>query len=141
MDDPATGNAGKINWNENGDFFRFTRGRFVVDEARQMALRTVKFDLNRLAQVAADSVGAEHCIHVDKFPDGMYNKAYLFRMSDGQEVVGRVPNPVAGLPHLTTASEVATMHFVRIYLAPSCPLFRPPPCNRLLSHLTVKPRI
>lgn len=33
-------------------------------------------------------------------------------MQDGTQVVGKVPNPNAGRPHYTTASEVATMDFV-----------------------------
>jgi hypothetical protein len=36
----------------------------------------------------------------------------LLTMNDGSRVVAKVPNPNAGLPHLTTASEVATMAFV-----------------------------
>lgn len=43
----------------------------------------------------------------------MFNKAFLMSMEDGQEVVAKVPNPNAGVPHFTTASEVATMDFVR----------------------------
>ncbi|KAJ5896137.1 uncharacterized protein N7473_005536 [Penicillium subrubescens] len=36
-------------------------------------------------------------------------------MDDGQEVVAKVPNPNAGTPHFTTASEVATMEFGSLY--------------------------
>lgn len=35
-------------------------------------------------------------------------------MDDGTEVVAKLPNPNAGAPHFTTASEVATMEFVCI---------------------------
>ncbi len=99
-------------WNRDDSLFRFTRGRFLLDEEHQIAQRTNRFDMNELARVAAASVGADRCIQVDKCPDGLYNKAYLFRMEDGREVIGKVPNPNAGLPHYTTASEVATMDFV-----------------------------
>ncbi|KAI1960268.1 Phosphotransferase enzyme [Ophidiomyces ophidiicola] len=34
-------------------------------------------------------------------------------MTDGSQLVARVPNPNSGLPHYTTASEVATMDFTR----------------------------
>ncbi|KAE8151558.1 phosphotransferase enzyme family protein [Aspergillus avenaceus] len=34
-------------------------------------------------------------------------------MKDGRQLVAKIPNPNAGLPFLTTASEVATMDFVR----------------------------
>ena len=102
-----------IDWNLNHEFFQFTRGRFVVDEAENLRKREIKFDMNRLADAAADAVGASHCLSIKKYPDGMFNKAFLMTMDDGQEVVAKVPNPNAGIPHLTTASEVATMDFVR----------------------------
>jgi len=69
--------------------------------------------MNELARAAADAVGASLCLSVKKYPDGMFNKAFLMIMDDGQEVVAKVPNPNAGIPHFTTASEVATMDFVR----------------------------
>ncbi|KAL2817336.1 phosphotransferase enzyme family protein [Aspergillus granulosus] len=86
-------------------------GRFIVDEVENLRKREIRFDLNSLAKVAADSVGAARCIAVKKYPDGMFNKAFLMSMDDGQEVIAKVPNPNAGVPHLTTASEVATMDF------------------------------
>jgi hypothetical protein len=101
-----------VDWNENADFFRFTRGRFVVDEEHQMAKRYVHFDMNELARVAAKAVNANHCISIEKCPDGLYNKAFLMTMDDGFEVLAKVSNPNAGIPHYTTASEVATMDFV-----------------------------
>lgn len=79
-----------------------------------MSIREVKFDMNALVDCAAGSIGssATQCTRVEKFPDGMYNKTLLFTMEDGSQVVGKVPNPNAGRPHFTTASEVATMDFV-----------------------------
>lgn len=81
-----------------------------------MAVRYVRFDMNELAKIAAKSIGHRHaplqCINVEKFPDGLFNKTFLFTMDDGSQVVGKVPNRNAGLPHYTTASEVATMDFV-----------------------------
>jgi hypothetical protein len=69
------------------------------------------FDMNELAKVAADSVGAAQCINVRKFTDGMFNKAFLMLMN---EVVAKVPNPNAGRPHYSTASEVATTGFMSV---------------------------
>ncbi|CAG8189303.1 unnamed protein product [Penicillium olsonii] len=100
-------------WNSNDEFFKFTRGRFVVDEAENLQKREIKFDMNRLASVAAESVGATRCISISKYPDGMFNKAFLMSMDDGQEVIAKVPNPHAGAAHFTTASEVATMDFAK----------------------------
>jgi hypothetical protein len=35
-------------------------------------------------------------------------------MNDGKVVIARLPNPNAGPPFYATASEVATMEFVRV---------------------------
>ncbi|WEW61144.1 hypothetical protein PRK78_006634 [Emydomyces testavorans] len=105
--------SSQTDWNSNDEFFKFTRGRFIVDEAENLRKREVRFDLNKLARVAANSVGATQCVSIKKYPDGMFSKAFLMSMDDGQEVVAKVPNPNAGIPHFTTASEVATMDFAR----------------------------
>ncbi|KAF2423572.1 phosphotransferase enzyme family protein [Tothia fuscella] len=98
-------------WNIHDDFFQFTRGTFVRNEAEQLASRRIKFDMNELTRVAASSIGANSCIMVENLPDGMYNKTFLLSMDDGQKVVAKVPNPNSGTPYFTTASEVATMDF------------------------------
>lgn len=94
------------------DLFNYTRGRFICNEKHEMSQRHVRFDVNELARCAAEAVGAKACVNVLKYPDGMYNKSMLLTMDDGSQVVAKVPNPNAGLPHFTTASEVATMDFV-----------------------------
>lgn len=76
-----------------------------------MAQRHIKFDMNQLCQVAGNAVGKK-CVDVEKFADGMYNKAFLLTMHDDKQIVAKIPNPNAGLPHFTTASEVATMDMV-----------------------------
>lgn len=83
-----------------------------MNEEDNLRKREIKFDMNQLACVAADSIGASQCVSIKKFPDGMFNKAFLMSMNDGREVVAKVPNPNAGIPFFTTASEVATMDFV-----------------------------
>lgn len=83
-----------------------------MDEEDNLRKRKVNFDMNELTRVAAKSIGASGCVSVEKLLDGMFSKAFLMTMEDGREVVVKVPNPNAGLPHFTTASEVATMDFV-----------------------------
>ena len=91
------------------DLFNFTRGRFVSNEGYEMSQRYVCFNLHELARVAAEAVGSKSCIGTEKYPDGMYNKALLMTMDDGNQAVAKIPNPNAGRSHFTTASEVATM--------------------------------
>ncbi|KAB8254400.1 phosphotransferase enzyme family protein [Aspergillus pseudonomiae] len=113
--------SSQVDWDSNDEFFKFTRGRFIVDEVENLRKREIRFDMNRLASVAADSVGAARCISIKKYPDGMFNKAFLMSMGNGREVIAKVPNPNAGVSHFTTASEVATMDFARKILDTPAP--------------------
>lgn len=79
-----------------------------------MKRRYIRFNMNKLVQTAAQSMGAAGCVSIRKCADGMYNKCFVLTMNDGQEVIAKVPNPNAGVAHYTTASEVATMDFVSI---------------------------
>jgi hypothetical protein len=91
---------------------RFTSGRWLWREREQLAARYVKFNLKQLCRVAAESVGSKSCVEAVKIVEGQYNKVFLLTMNDGKEVIAKMPNPNAGRPHFTTASEVATMDFV-----------------------------
>ncbi|KAK4952835.1 hypothetical protein LTR28_006597 [Elasticomyces elasticus] len=86
-----------------------------------MRKRYVTFDVNELGRIAAEAVGAERCVNVKKCSDGLYNKAMILSMEDGGQVIGKVPNPNAGLAHFTTASEVATMDFVEYIIMEKIP--------------------
>lgn len=66
-------------WNQNEDFFRCTRGRFVCRETEQMAQRYINFNMNELYRIAGKSAGKQ-CISVENCPDGMYNKAFILTM-------------------------------------------------------------
>lgn len=80
-----------------------------------MAIRRVHFNMNELVQVAAKSIGASHCVGNRKCPEGVYNKAYVFTMDNVYQVIAKVPDPNAGVSHITPESEVATMDFVISY--------------------------
>ncbi|RMZ79462.1 hypothetical protein DV738_g3395, partial [Chaetothyriales sp. CBS 135597] len=86
-----------------------------------MSQRHVRFNVNELARCAAEAIGAKSCVNIEKYPDGMYNKTMLLTMDNGSQVVAKVPNPNAGLPHFTTASEVATMDFAQRVLGTPVP--------------------
>lgn len=94
------------------DLFNYTRGRFVRDEEYEMSQRRVRFNVNELARCATEAIGARSCVSVEKYPDGMYNKSMLLTMDDGSQVVAKVPNPNAGVPHFTTASEAKLRQWV-----------------------------
>lgn len=74
-----------------------------------------------LLEIAASAVGPGSCVRVVKLPEGQYNKVFQLTMSDGRDFIAKLPNPNAGRPHFTTASEVAIMDFVRAVFHFSCP--------------------
>ena len=93
-------------------FYNFTRGRFLCNERQKVKEHYVHYNIDKLAEIGAKAVGSSFCREVKKFPDGLYNKALHLTMDDGKEAVAKIPNPNAGQPYFTTASEVATMSFV-----------------------------
>lgn len=56
-----------------------------------------------------------------KCVEGQFSKAFLLTMSNGLEIIARLPNPNAGPAFYTIASEVATRHFVCSSLSPRYP--------------------
>ncbi|KAE8327124.1 kinase-like domain-containing protein [Aspergillus sergii] len=92
---------------------QFTSGRWLWRKQEQLACRYVKFELQELLDIAASVVGAQSCTRVRKASEGQYNKVLFLTMDNGREIIAKLPNPNAGRPHFTTASEVATMDFLR----------------------------
>jgi hypothetical protein len=58
---------------------------------------------------------AANCLEITKLPEGNFNKTFLVMMHGERQLIARLPNPNAGRPHYPTASEVATMDYVRLY--------------------------
>ncbi|KUJ13902.1 phosphotransferase enzyme family protein [Mollisia scopiformis] len=92
---------------------QFTSGRWLWGERAQLADRYVKFDMPKLYRLAASAIGSGSCVKVVKISEGQFNKVFLLTMDDRREAIAKLPNPNAGWPHFTTASEVATMNFLR----------------------------
>ena len=93
-------------------FFRYTSGRWLWDEEKQLRQRYIKFNVGELKRIAAESIGAKSCVEMSKVGEGGYNKVFKLVMDTGAVAIARIPCPNAGPPVKTTASEVATMDFV-----------------------------
>jgi hypothetical protein len=72
---------------------------------------------DRVCCHTCEPIHVESDLSLSKILYLIYNKAAIMSMDDGREVIAKVPNPNAGVPHFTTASEVATMDLphVRAY--------------------------
>lgn len=53
------------------------------------------------------------CTRIIKLAEGGFNKIFLLTMDDESEVIARIPTSIAGPRYYTTASEAATMQFLR----------------------------
>ncbi|KAI9729995.1 MAG: hypothetical protein M1834_006193 [Cirrosporium novae-zelandiae] len=85
------------------------------NEQRDLSKRSLRFNLQKLLDVAVDVVGngARSCVKILKCSEGLHNKAFLLTMDNGVEVFAKLPNPNAGPVHYTTLSEIATRDFLR----------------------------
>lgn len=94
-------------------FYRYTSGRWLWDEEKQLQDRFTPFNVPELQRIAATSIKANKCVAMTKLAEGSFNKTFYLRMDNGSTLVARIPHPIAGPKYYTTASEVATMDFVR----------------------------
>ncbi|CAP99407.1 Altered inheritance of mitochondria protein [Penicillium chrysogenum] len=98
------------------EYFRNTSRRWIFNETDRLNERYVKFRPTELQRIAGEAVKQVYCPGITKFAEGGFNKVFLLRAKNGREVIARIPTPIAGPPHYTTASEVATMNFLRSVL-------------------------
>lgn len=84
-------------------------------------MRRLSFNVGALKQVAASACGAQSVLSMKKLGEGCFNKAFLLLLDNGAEVSARIPTPNASPVDPITASEVATMDFVRTRLGVPAP--------------------
>jgi hypothetical protein len=83
----------------------------------KMKKRHQKFNVAALQKVATESLNHGRCQSITKFAEGMNSKVFLLVMEDGFEAIAKLPTPAAGPAYYLTASEVATMDFLRSELS------------------------
>jgi hypothetical protein len=105
--------SSQSNAGSSSDFYGYTSGRWLWNEKEEFAGRYLKFNIPELKRAAAEAIGSTSCVQIEKLDEGSYNKVFLMTMEDGRDVIAKLPNPNAGRPHFSTASEVATMDYVR----------------------------
>lgn len=86
------------------------------NETDRLNERYVKFRPTELQRIAGEAVQQDYYPDIAKLANGGFNKVFLLRAKNGREVIARIPTPIAGPPHYTTASEVATLNFLRAVL-------------------------
>ncbi len=60
--------------------------------------------------------GPNLALKIEKLPEGNFSRVFFaLTMDDGRDLIAKLPDPNAGQPHLTTASEVAKMDYVSLH--------------------------
>lgn len=100
------------------DFFRYTSGRWLWNEAARLDEGYKRFNIAELKRAAAKAIGAHSCSRMTKLAEGGFKKVFKLVMDNNYVVIARIPNPNIGRADRVIASEVATMEFVRSYDSP-----------------------
>ncbi|KAB8264121.1 kinase-like domain-containing protein [Aspergillus pseudonomiae] len=98
------------------EFFRNTSRRWIFNETDRLSERYIKFRPSELQRIAGEAMQQDDYPDIAKLAEGGFNKIFILRAKNGREVIARIPTPIAGPAHYTTASEVATMDFLRTVL-------------------------
>ncbi|KAK2735061.1 hypothetical protein FQN57_001341 [Myotisia sp. PD_48] len=94
------------------DLYKYTNGRFLINEEYQYQQRYKKFDISQLCAVAADIGNSRSpIVSIDK-KEGGFCKALLMKKVDGSELIAKIPSKRAGPARYSTESEVATLKYV-----------------------------
>lgn len=105
------------------DFFKYTWGRWLVNDDKERAARETKFSVRGLVDLLKEKLdflqpspetGDFGIRHLAPLYEGKTHKAYKIDLNDGRMYVLRVPYAI-GLPEFRAArmrSEVATMDFL-----------------------------
>ncbi|KAI8969898.1 hypothetical protein BD414DRAFT_427824 [Trametes punicea] len=105
---------------EEKELFSVTMYRWLHDEERQRAIRHVPFNVQAFVDVALKAANATECVSLDKVQEGpsLHNRVFALKFNNGVEFIAKIPFPTIGPKHLCTASEVATLDFLRTKLFP-----------------------
>ncbi|KAI0641815.1 kinase-like domain-containing protein [Trametes meyenii] len=104
-----------------------TTSRWLCNDDLQRNMRYAPFNADALEQIVCRSVSAQRCVSWEKIGEGSYNKVFRLLCDNGAEVAVRIPSPIVGNVERTTASEVATMSFIRDRWLSEKPGFMPIP--------------
>ncbi|KAF9230462.1 kinase-like domain-containing protein, partial [Melanogaster broomeanus] len=96
--------------------YHYTSGYWLCNDKEHREARSATFNVPAFCQLAAEAVGANAVTDMVKINESL-NRVFLLRFDTGREAIARFPTSLAGPPHFATASEVATIDFLRRRLA------------------------
>ncbi|KAJ3004090.1 hypothetical protein NUW54_g4976 [Trametes sanguinea] len=104
--------------------FNVTTCRWIYNEEKQRTVRYVPFNVHALVNVAIKAANAKECTSIEKIQDGTFNRVLCLKFDNDVELIAKIPFPVTGPKHYCTASEVATLDYLRTEHGISTPIVR-----------------
>lgn len=101
------------NTKDSADLYSFSSGRFLYNENLRLSERYVEFDVTALKQKAERSLEHGRVSKMRVLAEGGFNRVFLLAMEDGFEITVKIPYASTVPKHYATASEVATLTFLR----------------------------
>lgn len=98
---------------DDPNLFSYTSGRYLYNEKRRLSERSVKFNVQALKDIASRSLERGAVATFRKLAEGGFNRVFLLTFEDGFEIIAKIPYSISVPERLATASEVATMDFLR----------------------------
>ncbi|OJJ43564.1 hypothetical protein ASPZODRAFT_2114104 [Penicilliopsis zonata CBS 506.65] len=95
------------------ELFSYSSGRFLYNEQLRLLERHVLFDVAALGSAIAKHVGHGKVKSIVKLSEGGFNRVFLATMEDGFRAIVKIPYRISGPKTYATASEVATLTFLR----------------------------
>ncbi|GES61237.1 kinase-like protein [Aspergillus terreus] len=84
------------------------------NEDLRLRERYLEFNVPALQHTIASALGASSVTSFAKVAEGGFNRLFEATCSDGRRVLARLPYPSTVPKHYTTASEVATLEYLRL---------------------------
>ncbi|KAF7125333.1 hypothetical protein CNMCM5793_001511 [Aspergillus hiratsukae] len=99
------------------DLFNYTSGRWIYNEILRLSERQLFFNVSQLNRITAASIGRpeQDVSYIRKLAEGGFNRVFEITLGEGTQVIARLPYPSTEPRIHATASEVATMGFVRLH--------------------------
>ncbi|KAF1838818.1 hypothetical protein BDW02DRAFT_621666 [Decorospora gaudefroyi] len=100
----------------NASLFSYTSGRYLFNENVRLRERYVEFNVEALQRAAEASVGNQHgkVVSIKKLAEGSFNRVFLLELQDDFELIAKIPYHIARPEYFATASEAATLTFLRL---------------------------
>lgn len=95
--------------------FSYTSGRFLYNKNLRRQERYIRFNVEAFKELAAQGIGTEHgkVTKMEKYAEGGFNRVFLLTMEDSFQAIAKIPYKIALPRHHATASEAATLDFLR----------------------------